>query len=149
MVEWKEWAHSANTNRPHRDGNFKGQGRTVVLSMLVRNYHVSKKLTVKVSESEWKSLNHVQLFATLWTVACPGSSVHGIFQARIPEWVAIPFSRESSQPRDQTQVNHMTKQFHAWVYTWKKKKKNTNSKRYIYPCVHSSFIYSWWDMGTT
>ena len=30
----------------------------------------------------------------------PGSSVHGIFQARILEWVAIPFSRESSLPRD-------------------------------------------------
>ena len=35
----------------------------------------------------------------------PGSSVHGIFQARILEWVAIPFSRGSSRPRDQTQVS--------------------------------------------
>ena len=34
----------------------------------------------------------------------PGSSVHGILQARILEWVAIPFSRESSQPRNRTQV---------------------------------------------
>ena len=34
----------------------------------------------------------------------PGSSVHGIFQARILEWVAISFSRGSSRPRDQTQV---------------------------------------------
>ena len=32
----------------------------------------------------------------------PGSFVHGISQARILEWVAIPFSGESSQPRDQT-----------------------------------------------
>ena len=30
----------------------------------------------------------------------PGSSVHGILQARILEWVTIPFSRRSSQPRD-------------------------------------------------
>ena len=30
----------------------------------------------------------------------PGSSVHGILQARILEWVAIPFSRRSSRPRD-------------------------------------------------
>ena len=36
-----------------------------------------------------KSLNGVQLFATPWTVALPGSSIHGIFQARILEWVAI------------------------------------------------------------
>ena len=35
----------------------------------------------------------------------PGSSVHGIFQARILEWAAISFSRGSSQPRDQTQLS--------------------------------------------
>ena len=37
----------------------------------------------------------------------PGSSVHGILQARILEWVAISFSRGSSQPRDQTWVSHI------------------------------------------
>ena len=35
----------------------------------------------------------------------PGSSVHGIFQARILEWVAISFSRGSSRPMDQTQIS--------------------------------------------
>ena len=35
----------------------------------------------------------------------PSSSVHGILQASILEWVAIPFSRESSQPRDGSQVS--------------------------------------------
>ena len=34
-------------------------------------------------------------------------AVHGILQARILEWVAFPFSRGSSQPRDQTQVSHI------------------------------------------
>ena len=34
----------------------------------------------------------------------PGSNVHRIIQARILEWFAIPFSRETSQPRDQIQV---------------------------------------------
>ena len=44
---------------------------------------------------------------TLCDMDCspPGSSVHEIFQARILEWVAISFSRGSSQPRDQTQVS--------------------------------------------
>ena len=37
----------------------------------------------------------------------PGSSVHWILQARILEWVAVSFSRESSQPRDQTQVSRI------------------------------------------
>ena len=36
-----------------------------------------------------------------------GSSFHGIFQARVLEWVAISFSRGSSQPRDQTQVSRI------------------------------------------
>ena len=35
----------------------------------------------------------------------PGSSVHGILQARILEWVAIPFSRGSSQPRNRTRIS--------------------------------------------
>ena len=35
----------------------------------------------------------------------PGSSVHGIFQARILEWVATSFFRESSQTRNQTHVS--------------------------------------------
>ena len=36
-----------------------------------------------------------------------GSSIHGIFQARLLEWVAISFSRASSWPRDQIQVSHI------------------------------------------
>ena len=35
-----------------------------------------------------------------------GSSIHGIFQARILAWITISFSRGSSQCRDQTQVSH-------------------------------------------
>ena len=35
----------------------------------------------------------------------PGSSVHGILQARIQEWIAIPFFRGSSRPMDQPQVS--------------------------------------------
>ena len=35
----------------------------------------------------------------------PGSSVHGIFQARIPEWVAISYPRGSSQPRGQAHIS--------------------------------------------
>ena len=42
---------------------------------------------------------------SLWPVDCspPGSSVHGILQARTLEWVAMPSSRGSPQPRDQSQ----------------------------------------------
>ena len=46
----------------------------------------------------------------------PGSSVHGILQARILEWVAISFSRGSSQPRDRIQVSHIAgRHFNLWA----------------------------------
>ena len=46
----------------------------------------------------------------------PGSSVHEILQARILEWVAISFSRGSSQPRNQTWVSCMAGRFFTiWV----------------------------------
>ena len=47
---------------------------------------------------------------TLWEpMDCsqPGSSIHGILQASILEWIAIPFSRGSSQPRDGTQFSQI------------------------------------------
>ena len=47
-------------------------------------------------------LSHVQLFVTPWTLV---ASVHGIFQARILEWIAISSSRGSSQPKDQTSIS--------------------------------------------
>ena len=43
-------------------------------------------------------------FATPTSPSPPGSSVHGILQGRIPEWVTMPSSRRSSPPRDWTHV---------------------------------------------
>ena len=65
-------------------------------------------LTVK----KWKhlSLSHFQIFATP-CCSPSGSYVHGIFQARILEWVTIPFARESSWSRDQTQVSCIAGRF--------------------------------------
>ena len=46
----------------------------------------------------------------------PGSSVHGILQARILEWVATSFFRGSSRPRDWTQVSHIAgRHFNLWA----------------------------------
>ena len=51
--------------------------------------------------------SHVWLFATPWTVA-PQALWHWILQARILEWGAIPSSRGSSQPRDQTHMSYVS-----------------------------------------
>ena len=44
------------------------------------------------NEVKWKPLNHVQLFATPWTI----HTVHGILQARTLEWVDFPFSNSNA-----------------------------------------------------
>ena len=57
--------------------------------------------------SLWESEKMVHLCPTLcdpMDCSLPGFSVHGILQARILEWVAIPFSRRSSQRRDWTRI---------------------------------------------
>ena len=70
---------------------------------------------VKRASSSWVSLKIVaQSCPTLCDPmdgSPPGSSVHGILQAKILEWVAIPFSRGSSQPRDRTWVSCITVRF--------------------------------------
>ena len=49
-----------------------------------------------------KSLQACQALCNPMDCSPPGASVHGILHARIPEWVAMPSSRGSSLPRDQT-----------------------------------------------
>ena len=71
--------------------------------------------------------------------------VHGILQARILEWVAFPFSRVSSQPRDRTQVSHVAAGFFtSWVWlisilypviwTWKSELSVWNNYSNSIPC---------------
>ena len=53
-----------------------------------------------------------QLCPTLCSpMNCKGSSVYGDSPERILEWVAMPFSMGSFQPRDQTQVSHIAGRF--------------------------------------
>ena len=63
-----------------------------------------------------KNKNYME--TNLKSVDCslPGFSVHGIFQAIVMEWIAISFSRDSSWPRDRTQVSHIVdRHFTVWA----------------------------------
>ena len=68
--------------------------------------HSSPKFIVVVTES----LSHVLLFCEPMDCGWTGSSVHGISQARILEWVAISSSRGSSQSWNQTHVSGIGRQ---------------------------------------
>ena len=63
----------------------------------------------------------VQLFVTLWIVALQAPLSMRILQARTLEWVAISYSRRSSQPREQTHVSYIScigRQFFTTSTTW-------------------------------
>ena len=64
---------------------------------------------------------------TLWTLACQASLSMGILQARILDWVAMPFSRWSSQPRDRTQVSCVAGGFFTIWIPWKSKNTGVGS----------------------
>ena len=64
----------------------------------------------EVAWRQGKESEVAQLCPTLYDpMDCspPGSSIHGIFQARVLEWVATAFSRGSSQPRDRTRASRV------------------------------------------
>ena len=65
--------------------------------------------------SQFRMLCYAMLSLQSWPMLCdpmdhslPGSSVHGILQARILEWVAMPFLRGSSRPTDQTHIPYIS-----------------------------------------
>ena len=55
-----------------------------------------------------KSLQSYPTLCNPMDYSLPGSSIHGILQSRILEWVVMPSSRGSSQPRDQTCVSYVS-----------------------------------------
>ena len=75
-------------------------------------------LVLMISKKESES-EVAQLGLTLsnpMDCSLPGSSIHGIFQARILEWVVISFSRRSSRPRDWTQISCIVgRRFTVWA----------------------------------
>ena len=98
-----------------------------------------------LSVKKWKSISRfsrVQLFAM--DCSPPGSSVHGILQARILEWVAMPFSRGSSWPRDQTQVPCTAGRFFT---IWITREASIGKQMCVYPlsgvCFESIFSWLW------
>ena len=98
---------------------------------------------------KWKSLSHLQLFATPWTVTCQALLSMGLVQARILEWVAIPFSRGCFQPSNQTQVSHIVSRFFTswatrerpppqWMNEW------LVDFGYFHVCIQTAFIQNKW-----
>ena len=72
--------------------------------------HVVAKSQTELSDWTTTQLCVDQLYLPLCPMDCnpPGSSAYGIFQAKIPEWVAMPSSKGSSWHRDRTHVSYVS-----------------------------------------
>ena len=72
-----------------------------------------------ITVSSYSLLTQTKMTSILlnpWTVSLLGSSVYGILQPKILEWIAILFFRGSSQPRNWTRVSHVAGRFFTiWV----------------------------------
>ena len=109
VVGWHHWGSGHEFEQT--PGDSEGQGSLVLCS----------PCSCKESDMTWQLNNrwlicYRKVKKVKVTQLCPtfcdsmdcsplGSSIHGIFQGRIPEWVAIPFSKWTFLPRDQTQVS--------------------------------------------
>ena len=92
---------------------------------------------IQVCESE----GEVEIAQSCPTLCDPMDyTIHGILEARILEWVAIPFYRRSSQPRDWTQVSHIAGRFFT---SWAAREAQYKyiEFRKVYLLWHDSFVY--------
>ena len=79
-----------------------------------------------------------------------GSSVHGHLKGRILEWVAVPFSGRSSQPRDQTQVSYIASRFFTvWITRYIKTRATVYLKPSRVPDIVDPYeIFCWTNEKT-
>ena len=90
----------------------RGRGyMCIYMGYICRGYICMKRMKVKVLV-----IQSCQTHCDPMDCSPPGSSVHGVLQARILKWVAIPFFRGSSQSRDLTWVSCIARRFlTAWA----------------------------------
>ena len=100
-----------------------------------------------------------QLCLTFRDYSLPGSSIHGIFQARVLEWVTISFSRGSSWLRDQTWISHIVgRRFTVWATKDENQKGVPMTLNFMFKSMcgwmwpssftFSTHFYTWRDICT-
>ena len=90
-------------------------------------------------------LNHVQLFCDAMESSPPGSSVHGISQIRILEWVAIPFSKASFRPLIECESSALA----GRSFTTESPGKHTEVMSQVQNWEHTILLCEWqWDETT-
>ena len=110
-------------------GGTRGRPPCIVPSPLTPISGLNYPVRVKVTQS-------CQTLCEPMDCGPAGSSVHGILQARVLEWVAVPFSRELSKPRDWTQVSTCVADRFFTVWATREVPKLSNK-----PAIPKSLLY--------
>ena len=148
-----------------RVGNSKGQAVKTQVSKFDKSL---ERGLINVKGNSFPviaSLSCIWLFVTPWTVANQAPLSMGILQARILEWVALPSSGGSSQPKDRTQVSRIVGRFfavwaireaHVYIWVWFTSPL-LNSSMLVHVTIVCSFslniiwfiylLYYWWLWG--
>ena len=107
---------------------------TFGFAYIMRIHETSWNSLYKINKWKYQLLSHVQPLQ-LYELSPPGFSVHGILQARILEWVTIPFFRGHSQPRDWTWVSCTAGRFFT---IWATRKAQNKLEQKVNPLTRGS-----------
>ena len=107
-----DWALSCAGSDVNKQEFKKEMSGDIKISTLLRKVAVESIPCCVLSH-----LSRVHLFCEPMDLSLPGSSVHGILQARVLEWVAMPSSRGSSRPRDWTCISLMSSALAGGFFT--------------------------------
>jgi len=138
------WHHtpSSGTTKQSYMYNLRGTWGKILRGSTGWNRNLSQYNLIIMKCCEWVKV--AQSCSTLCDpMDCflPVSSVHGILQARLLEWVAISFSRGSSQPRDQTQVSCIAGGFFT-VWTTREVKFSESHLFSVTGCCLFEYVFS-------
>ena len=151
ILEWVAYPFSTGSSRP------KNQIKASVENIWKLKIHFSlfydrsmHKIIRVVFKVKVKSLSRVQLFCSPMDCSPPGSSVHGIFQARVLEWVAFSSSRRSSQPRDWIWVSCFGgRRFTVWATgEVQGQEKNSSHWKSVKECGRHCTVALWMQSWT-
>ena len=120
-------------------GSWWWTGRPGMLRFMVQESDTTERL-------HWtEMLNHVQLFCDAMESSPPGSSVHGISQIRILEWVAISFSKASFRPLFESESSALA----GRSFTTESPGKHTEVMSQVQNWEHTILLCEWqWDETT-
>ena len=122
VVSDSSWPHGLQPTRLLRPRDFlnksTGLGYHCLLHWCYLYWITKTRLqnTLSAKKSESEVAQSCPTLCDPMDCSLLGSSVHGIFQARVLEWVAISFSRGSSRPRNRTRVSRIAGR-HCTVWT--------------------------------